>query len=214
RTAAACDIDATEPWVELDDVRALRHRQLRDHLVRLEIEHGQNVIAFARQERAPSLRVDGHPVVALTAGDRVAADDGIRARIDDREDVLILEIDVDLPCDLIVLRHTGLAVETQHREGAILSRVDHGYRLRALIRDVRLVEGSRVGDTVRLGLGGDLLHDLHLAEIDDADLVLVPVRRIDLTAFADVGDALDSGYIADRRHDGVVPEIDHMEQPR
>src|SRR6516165_2347757 len=96
RAATAGDIDTTEPWVELDDVRALRHRQSRDHPVRLEIEHGKNVVALARQERAPSLRVDGHPVVTLTARDRIAADDAIRARIDDREDVLVLEVDVDL----------------------------------------------------------------------------------------------------------------------
>ena len=96
----------------MDNIRAFRHREMRDHLVRLEIEDGKIVVALARQKRAPSLWIDGHPVVALAARDRIAADDGIRARIDDREDVLILQVDIDLSRDVIVLRHAGLTIET------------------------------------------------------------------------------------------------------
>src|SRR5262249_34410601 len=112
RATATGDVDSTKSWIELDDVRPLRHRQGCDDLLGVEIEHGQNVVAFARQECTMSLRVDRHPVVPLTAGDGIATDDGIRTRIDNREDVLILEIDVDLSGDGIVLRHACLAVES------------------------------------------------------------------------------------------------------
>jgi hypothetical protein len=97
---------------------------------------------------------------------------------------------------------------------ARFARVDHGDRLGPLIGDVGLVERSGIRDPIRLVLGGDFLHDFHLTEIDDADLVLMPVRRVDLAAFADVGDALDARHVGDRRHNRVVPQIDHVEQPR
>src|SRR5262249_46957245 len=45
--ARARDIDPAKSGIEHHDVGAFGHRQVRDRLVRLEIEHGQGVVAFA-----------------------------------------------------------------------------------------------------------------------------------------------------------------------
>src|SRR5689334_15247318 len=144
-----------------------------------------------------ALCVDGHPVIPFAAGDRIPAGDSIGRRIDDREDVLVLQVDVHFSRDGIVLWHSRLAVKTYYRDRAILPRVDHREGFGPLIGDVGFMEGSGIRDPVRLVLGGNLLHDLHLTKIYDANLVLMPVRRVDLAAFADVGDALDSGDVGD-----------------
>jgi DNA-directed RNA polymerase subunit K/omega len=45
--ARARDIDATQPPVEHHDVGTFSHREVRDGLVRVEIEDRQGVVAFA-----------------------------------------------------------------------------------------------------------------------------------------------------------------------
>src|SRR5262249_5830646 len=45
--ACAGDIDAPKPWIELYHVRTLRHRQMGDRLMRIEIEDGEDVVALA-----------------------------------------------------------------------------------------------------------------------------------------------------------------------
>src|SRR5215470_8451707 len=75
------------------------------------------------------------------------------------------------------------------------------------------MEWGSVGDAVWLVLRRDLLDDLHLAEVDDTDLVLVPVRGVDLVALVDVRETFDSGNARNRSHDGVALELDHVEDP-
>src|SRR4030095_9880173 len=109
--------------------------------------------------------------------------------------VPILKIDIYLPGHRIILRDTGLTVEAQHFDDGVGPDVDDAFRFGALVGDIRLVEGRSVGDPVRLLFRRQSLDDAHARQIDDANLVLSPVRGIDLPAFGDVGNAFHARYV-------------------
>src|SRR5437016_2088819 len=50
RAAPARHVDSPEPRIELDDVRALRERQVRDRRLGIQVEDRQDEVALARQE--------------------------------------------------------------------------------------------------------------------------------------------------------------------
>src|SRR5262249_38125463 len=138
-----------------------------------------------------------HPVIPAAAVDAVIADNGVRGRIDYGQCVAVLEIDVDLPRHQVVLRDPRLTVEPHHLDDGVARDVDDAFRFGALVGHVHLVEGRRIGDAVGLRFRWKSLDDTSARQINDADLVLTPVRRIDLLAFGDVGDAFDARYVAD-----------------
>src|SRR5438309_1245460 len=64
------------------------------------------------------LRVRRHSMIALAPPNGISPYHLVRCGIDDRKDVLILEIDVHLAGDGIVLWHPGFTVETQLGRGS------------------------------------------------------------------------------------------------
>ncbi len=77
----------------------------------VEIEDRHQVVSFTREKGAVMLRVKRHAVVSLAASHGIPAHNGIRRGVDDRKNVLVLQVHVHLARDRVVLRHTGLAVE-------------------------------------------------------------------------------------------------------
>src|SRR6266851_5654404 len=78
-------IHALQSRVEFDDVGPSGHRQKRNRLVFVEIEHSHQVISLAGKEGAVMLRVQGHPVISFASADWIPPDDFVRRGIDDRE---------------------------------------------------------------------------------------------------------------------------------
>src|SRR5712692_8024271 len=81
-TARTGHVNSLESGIEFDYVRTARHRQKGGGLVRVEIEDRHEVVPFAREEGAMVFRVEGHPMPYHF----------IRRRIDDRENILVLEV--------------------------------------------------------------------------------------------------------------------------
>src|SRR4029078_4586485 len=75
---------------------------------------------------------------------------------------------------------------------------------------LRVGDGRRVGAAVRLGLSRDLLYDLHLCQIDDADGVVARVRRVELLELWHVLDTFGAGRVANRCDDLVSRETDDV----
>src|SRR6267142_31730 len=124
-------------------------------------------------------------MVPATALDGIPPYHRVSGGIDHREDVLVLKVDVYLPGHGIVLWDTGLTVEPQHLDDGVCPDVDDAFRFRALVGDVRLVEGRGVGDPVRLLFRWKSLDEAHARQIDDTNLVFSPVCCVDLPALID-----------------------------
>src|SRR6267378_8344117 len=133
-------VNALQSRVELDDVGTSGHRQEGNRLLLVEIEHGHQVISFAGEEGAMMFRVQGHPVIPLTAPYRITPYDFIGGRIDDRENVLLLKVDIHLARDWIVLRHPSFTVEMQSLDDFVLGHVHDGFGFPAFVRDIELVK--------------------------------------------------------------------------
>src|SRR5205814_10229482 len=124
------------------------------------------------------LRVKSHSVIAFTLSNAISSDHLVRCWINDRKNVLVLEVDVDLACNWIVLRHPRFAVEMQRLDDLVLLHIDDSLRLAALVGNIKFVKRSGVRAAIRLSLRGQLLDDLHLFQIGRAscrDSVLVYV---------------------------------------
>src|SRR5207247_11121206 len=124
RAAGAGDVDPAETRIEHDDVSALRHRQVGDRPVRVEVEDGERIVALTGEEGATELGVDRHAVVLLAPLDAISGYDRVRGGIDHRQRVLVLKVDVDFASHRVVLRDTGLTVEPQHLHDRIRGDVD------------------------------------------------------------------------------------------
>ncbi len=175
RAARTTGVDSLEARIEFDDVRPSGHRQECNRLLLVEIEHSHQFISLAGKEGAVMLRVKSHPVVSFASADRIPPDDFVRRGIDDRENVLVLQVHVHLAGDGIVLRHPGLTVEMQSLDDFVLGHVHDRFGLSSLIGDVELVKRSRVRASIRFCLRLQFLNDLHLLQIDDADRVVAGV---------------------------------------
>lgn len=103
------------------------------------------------------LRVKRHSVVTLAPPNGISLYHLVRQRIDDRKDVLILQIDIDLAGNGIILRHPGFTVETQGTYNLVLVYVDDDFGSPSFVGNVQLVEGSGVGAAVRLRCSLELL---------------------------------------------------------
>ena len=175
-----------------------------------QVEDRHQVVLFAGEKRAVVLRVQRHSVIALARPDGISPYNLVRRGIDDRKDVLILQIDVDLAGDGIVLRHPGFAVEMQRPDNLVVLHINDSFRLAPFIGNVQLVERRRVGAAVRLGFGLEFLDDLHLFQVNDADGVVVRVRRVELLEFRNVFDTFGAGRVGDDGDDVVRPQVDHI----
>ena len=87
-------------------------------------------------------RIERHAVIALAFPDWIAPDDLVRFRINDRENVLVLQVDVHLTGDGIVLRHAGFTVEMQRLDDFVLGHIHNRFRFAPLVRDVELMKGA------------------------------------------------------------------------
>src|SRR5207253_10430815 len=112
--------------------------------------------------------------------DAVAPNDFIGCRVDDRKDVLVLEVDVNLAGYWVVLGHACFTVEMECIDDLVLLNIDNGLGLTALVGYVELVEWCSIGTAVRLRLGRQLLDDLHLFQVDDSDGVVPRIRCVKL----------------------------------
>src|SRR4029453_4690738 len=159
-----------------------------------------------------TLGVNRHAVVPSAAGDAIAVDDCVGGGIDLGQRIAVLKVDVHLARHGIILRDAGFTVEPQHLDGGVCPDVDDAFRFRALVGDVRLVEGRGVGDPVRLVFRWKSLDDTHTRQIDYANLVFSPVRGIDLPAFGDVSNAFDARYVTDGLDDRIRPQVDYVQE--
>jgi len=101
------------------------------------------------------LRVKRHPMIPFTAPHRIAPYDFIRSRIDDRENILVLEVYVHLLGNGIVLRHSRFTVEVERLHDIVRADIHNGFRFASFVRNIELVEWCSIGATVWLGFGGN-----------------------------------------------------------
>src|SRR3984893_7932440 len=106
--AVASNVHASQAGIELDDFRSTRHRQKCNGRMRIQIEHRHQFISLARQEGAMVFGIECHSMISLTSSDRIPPDDLIDCGINDRKNILVLQIDVHLPRYRVVLRHPCL----------------------------------------------------------------------------------------------------------
>ena len=156
------------------------------------------------------LRIERHSVVSLALPDRKAPYDFVRCRVNDRKNVLILKVHVDLTRHRIVLRHSCFTVEMQGLHDLVFSHIDDGFGFATLVRDVQLVERGCVSASVWLRFRFQLLDNLHLLQVDDANCVVMRVRRIELLEFRNIFHAFGAGRVANRRHDFVRSELNDI----
>src|SRR5579864_887776 len=209
--AVAGHIDSLQAGIELDYIGAASHRKRGADRLLLQIEDGHQVVFLAGEKGAAVFHVERHAVISLTGFDRIAGDHGVSGGIDSGENVLVLKIQVNEFAYGVELRHAGFALEAQSLDDLVIADIDHGLGLAALVGDVKLVEGRSVGAAVRLVFGGNFGGHLHLAQVDHADFVLMPVRGVDLVKIGDVLHAFHAGDVRDGLHQLVGLEIDHVE---
>jgi hypothetical protein len=106
-----------------------------------------------------------------------------------------LEVDIDFARNGIVLRHSGFTVEMQTLDDLVLLHSYDRLCLAALVRNVKFVKRSGVRTAIRLGLGRQLLDDLHLFKVDHADRVVLCIRRIDFLQFWNEFHTFGSRYV-------------------
>src|SRR5205823_2655089 len=106
------------------------------------------------------------------------------------------QVYIDSPRQRIVLGHAGLTIEVKSFDDRILVDVHDSDGETIGIRDINLLKRRGVHAAIRLGRGWQSLHNRHGPQIDDANLVLSPVRRVDLVH---AGDVLQAGYSWYRR---------------
>ena len=109
--AVACSVDAAQTGIIFDDIWSVSKREKGDWCVLVQIEDGHQVVLFAREKSTMMLRIKRHSVIALAVPDGISTYNFVSRRIDDREDVLVLQVDVYLTGYWIVLRHSGFTVE-------------------------------------------------------------------------------------------------------
>ena len=146
----------------------------------VQIEDRHKVVPFAREEGAMVFRVESHPVIPFAASHRIAPYHFIRGRIDDGENIPVLEVDVHFLGDGIVLRHSRFTVEVQRLHEIVRSDIHDGFRLAPFIGNVQLVKRRSVSAAVRFGFGGNFLDDLHLPKVHHANGVVAGIRRVSL----------------------------------
>lgn len=132
------------------------------------------------------LRIKRHSVIAFAPPNGISPYHLVRCGLNDRKDVLILEIDVHFAGYGIALWHPGFTVEMQRAYNLVLLHVDYGFGSPPLIGDVQLVERSGIGAAVRLGRSFEFLNDLHLFKVNHTDRVVVSVRCVELLEFGNV----------------------------
>ena len=99
----------------------------------IQIEDSHQVVLLTREKRAVMLQVKRHSVISLALPNRISPHHLICRRINDRKDVLILQINVYLAGDGIVLRHPGFTVEMQRAHDLILLHVNNGFGFASFI---------------------------------------------------------------------------------
>ena len=76
-TAVTRDVDTSQTWIKLDDVRPAGHFEKRDRDMLVQVEHGHHFISFTRKKRTVMFGVKRHPVIALAFADWIFRHDFI-----------------------------------------------------------------------------------------------------------------------------------------
>src|ERR1700686_5077006 len=116
-------INPAESRIELNDIRSFGHREKGDRLVFVEVEDSHQIILFAREKGAMVLGIECQAVISFAASYWIPPNHLVRYWINDRKNVLILQVDVDFARDRIVLRHSGLSIEMQRFDNCIFPDV-------------------------------------------------------------------------------------------
>src|SRR4051812_39305094 len=90
----------------------------------------------AKQKGAMAFGIDGHSMVELAALDGILSHDAICCGINLSNLVCAPQIDVNLPRDRIVLRHTGFTVKPESLDDVVLINVNDGQSFSERIGDV------------------------------------------------------------------------------
>src|SRR5438132_14284540 len=135
--AVTRDIDAPETGIEFDDIRSVRKREKGDWCVLVKVDDGHQVVLFAGEKCAMMLWVQRHSVISVASPNGISPYNLVRHRINDRKDVLVLQIDVYLAGDGIILRHSGFALEMQRAYNLILLHVHDRFRFASFIGNVK-----------------------------------------------------------------------------
>ncbi len=154
--------------------------------------------------------VQRHAVVSFAFSDWIPSNDLVRCRINDGENVLVLQVDIHPARDGVVLGHSRFTVEMQRLDDFVLGHIHNRFRFAPLGRDVELMKGSRVSAAIRFGFGLQFLDDFHLLQVHNADRVVVRVRGIELLEFGHIFHSLGAGRIGNRRDNFVRAEIDDV----
>jgi len=126
------------------------------------------------------LRVERYAVISLAFPNRIATNQSIGRRINDGENILVLQVDVNLARHRVVLRHSRFTVEVQSVGDFILPHIHDGLCLSAFIGDVQLVKRRSASASVRFRFRFQFPHNLHLLEVHYADDVVMSVRGVEL----------------------------------
>lgn len=70
-----------------------------------------------------------HSVVPLAPSDRIPSNDLVGCRINDRENVVVLQVYINFAGDRVVLRHSGFAVEMQGFNDLVFGYIDNSFGL-------------------------------------------------------------------------------------
>src|SRR5512135_2237980 len=143
--AVAGFVDAAQSGMVLDDVAAFSQRQVDEGRVLFQVEDGHQVVVFAGKKGAAVLHVQSHAVIAAAAAHAVAGHHLVGLRVNDGENILVLQIHVHLAGGGIVLRHAGFAVEGEILQHGVGAHINDGFGFAALVGDVKLVKGRSVG---------------------------------------------------------------------
>ena len=79
------------------------------------------------------LRIKRHSMIFFATPDWIPCNDFIRGRINYREYILVLKVDVHSASHRVVLRHSGFAIEVEGLDDLILVHIDDCFRFTALV---------------------------------------------------------------------------------
>ena len=156
-------------------------------------------------------RIKRHTVIAVATSDGILCDHRIGCWVEDRKEIVILQVEVDLASHWVVLRHTGLTVEVKRLENDIRVRIDNGLGLASLVGDVEFVERRGVGTPIGLVVRRELFDNLHARQTCDADGVVPAIGGVHHAGLRNEFDAFHAWRVCDGTDNLVRPEVDYVD---
>lgn len=187
---------------------------MSDGMVAIQRKHGHRPALSAKQKGAVSFRIDGHSMIELATRDRILADYAICCRIDLSNLICAAQIDVNLPRDGVVLRHTCFTVESESLNNFVFININDCFRFAQGVGNVDFSIRRRIGASVRLGGGGKPLDNAHFVQIDNADLLLTPIGGVDLSEPWHIFESSDPRNTGDGFDQLVRADVDDIENAR